>query len=199
MQVAIGFGFDSHKLTGGGGGGGGEHNAYRFNLTTVHFALSCGNHQRVPTYEWFHFLILSMSQHDRVLRQLLDQHAPKKKRQVTVRPSAPWYTSDVVAEKRKRRGLERRWRASRLQCDRDQYVRQCCVVNNLIATLKSAHYTSIINEHSSDQRILFATVNKLLQKPSEKRYPPSVDNTALANSFADFFINKVDKIHSKLV
>ena len=26
----------------------------------------------------------------------------KKKRLVTVRPSAPWYTSDVVAEKRKR-------------------------------------------------------------------------------------------------
>ena len=24
LQVAIGFGFDSHKLTGGGGGGGGE-------------------------------------------------------------------------------------------------------------------------------------------------------------------------------
>ena len=90
-----------------------------------------------------------VDQYDRVLRQLLDQHAPKKKRQVTVRPSAPWYTSDVVAEKRKRRRLERRWRASRLQCDRDQYVRQCCVVNNLIATLKSAHYTSVINEHSS--------------------------------------------------
>ena len=107
-----------------------------------------------------------VDQYDRVLRQLLDQHASRKKSQVTVRPSAPWHTSDVVAEKRKRRRLERRWRASRLQCDRDQYVHQCCVVNNLIATLKSAHYTSIINEQSSDQRILFATVNKLLQKPS---------------------------------
>ena len=142
---------------------------------------------------------MMVDQYDRVLRQLLDQHAPKKKCQVTVRPSAPWYTSDVVAEKRKRRRLERRWRASRLQCDWDQYVCQCCVVNNLIATLKSAHYTSIINEHSSDQRTLFATVNKLLQKPFGKCYPPSVDNTALANSFADFFINKIDKIHSKLV
>ena len=62
LQVAIGFGFgfDSHKLTSGGGE---EHNAYRFNLTTAHFPLSCGNHRRVPTYGWFHFLILSMSQH----------------------------------------------------------------------------------------------------------------------------------------
>ena len=69
-----------------------------------------------------------VDQYDRVLQQLLDQHAPKTKRQVTVRPSAPWYTSDVVVEKRKRRRLERRWRASQLQCDRDQYVRQCCMV-----------------------------------------------------------------------
>ena len=30
-------------------------------------------------------------------------------------------------------------------------------------------------------------------------YPPSADNTALANSFADFFINKIDKIHSKII
>ena len=140
-----------------------------------------------------------VDQYDRVLRQLLYQHAPRKERQVTVRPSAPWYTSDVVAEKRKTRRLERRWRALRLQCDRDQCVHQCCVVNNPIATLKLAHYTSIINEHCSDQRILFATVTKLLQKPSEKRYLPSFNNTALANSFADFFTNKIDKIHSKLV
>ena len=54
LILPIGFGFDSHKLTSGGGE---EHNAYRFNLTTVHFPLSCGSHRRVPTYEWFHFLI----------------------------------------------------------------------------------------------------------------------------------------------
>ena len=69
-----------------------------------------------------------VDQYNRVLLQILGQHAPKTKCQVTVRPSAPWYTSDVVAEKRKRRRLERRWRSSRLQCDRDQYVHQCCVV-----------------------------------------------------------------------
>ena len=51
-------------------------------------------------------LDMMVDQYDRVLRQLLDQHAPKKKRLVTVRPSAPWYTLDVVAEKRKRRRLE---------------------------------------------------------------------------------------------
>ena len=90
-------------------------------------------------------LDMMVDQYDRVLRQLLDQHAPKKKRLVTVRPSAPWYTLDVVAEKRKRRRLEQRWRASRLQWDWDQYVRQCCVVNNL--TLQSSMNIPQIKGH----------------------------------------------------
>ena len=42
-------------------------------------------------------------------------------------------------------------------------------------------------------------VGKLLQKSTNKRYPPSSDDTALANSFADFFTSKIDKIHQGFV
>ena len=37
-----------------------------------------------------------------------------------------------------------------------------------------------------------------MQKSTNKRYPPSSDDTALANSFADFFTSKIDKIHQGL-
>ena len=47
-----------------------------------------------------------VNNYDEVLRSLLDKHAPVKERVVTVRPSAPWYTVEVTAEKRKRRQLE---------------------------------------------------------------------------------------------
>ncbi|PFX13390.1 hypothetical protein AWC38_SpisGene22529 [Stylophora pistillata] len=40
---------------------------------------------------------------------------------------------------------------------------------------------------------------RLLINYFKNQHPPSIDNSALANSFADFFINKIDKIHSKLV
>ena len=46
--------------------------------------------------------------------------------------------------------------------------------------------------------LLFKTVNKLFQKTSVKNYPPSCDNTTLANSFADFFTYKIDVIHCAL-
>ena len=64
---------------------------------------------------------------------------------------------------------------------------------------KSTYYTDIINEYSSDQRVLFKTVGKLLQKSTNKRYRPSSGDTALANSFTDFFTSKVDRIHHGLV
>ena len=38
-----------------------------------------------------------------------------------------------------------------------------------------------------------------MQKSTNKRYPLSADDTALANSFADFFTSKIDKIHNGLV
>ena len=138
------------------------------------------------------------SQYDDVLRSLLDHHAPLKQRWVTMRPSAPWYTPEVTLEKTKRRRLERKWRSSRLQSDREKYVHQCSLVINLINSLESEYYTSVIKEHSGNQRVLFKTVNKLLQKRSVKRYPSCPDNSSLANSFADFFISKIDKIHCAL-
>ena len=51
-------------------------------------------------------------QYDSELSKVVDVHAPLKTRFVTSRPSAPWYSEEIAAEKRKRRKLERRWRKS---------------------------------------------------------------------------------------
>ena len=126
-------------------------------------------------------------------------YAPLKQRTVTLRPLAPWYKPEVGEQKNIRRWFERKWRSTRLLCNREQYVHQCYVVNNLIESLKSSYYTDMINEHSSDQKILLKTVGKLLQKSTYKSYPPSSDDTALANSLADFFLSKIDRIHHGLV
>ena len=109
--------------------------------------------------------------YDSTLRSLIDKHAPLKQRWIPIRPKAPWYTSEVTEQKRIRRNLERKWRSTRSQSDRQHYVNQCGVFNHFISSLKSEYYTNIINQHSSDQKVLFNTVNKLLQKSSVRRYP----------------------------
>ena len=89
---------------------------------------------------------------------------------MTIRPSAAWYSPEVAEQKRKRRGLERKWLKTGLVVDRENYVYQCRVVTNLIDNLKSSYYTSIIRENAGHQKVLFKTVSKLLQKKTVRRY-----------------------------
>ena len=82
--------------------------------------------------------------------------------------------------------------------DRVNYVFQCSLVNNLIVSLNTSYYTSVIQEHSKDQKVLFKTVNKLLQKKKSQCYPPAPNPAIIADKFADFFSEKILKIHRNL-
>ena len=62
---------------------------------------------------------------------------------ITTSP-APWYKPEVGEHKNIRRRLGRKWRSTTLRCHREQYVRQCYVVNNFIESLKSSHVTLIL-------------------------------------------------------
>lgn len=92
-----------------------------------------------------------------------------------------------TAEKRKQRQLERKWQASRLLADREQYVHQCSTVINLIRSCKSEYYLSIIKVKSGNQKALSKIVQKLHQKPTPNYYPPSENNHMLPDGFVTFF------------
>ena len=87
---------------------------------------------------------------------------------------------------------------TRLPADRKQYVHQCNFVINLIKSCKSEHYSSIIKETSGNQKVLFKTVQKLLQKPTVNFYPPSENDCMLADELATFFTAKIDTLHNDL-
>lgn len=126
----------------------------------------------------------------------MERHAPLKKRILTLRPAAPWYSDEIRKEKTERRKLERCWRATRLTIDRELYVNQCNIVNTLISTSKKKFYSSVIAENKSDQKILCSSFNKLLNRKSEQKLPSCENASELANKFADFFVDKIVEIRS---
>ncbi|CAB4040721.1 Hypothetical predicted protein, partial [Paramuricea clavata] len=73
-----------------------------------------------------------IDKYENTLKGTLQQHAPQKRRIITLRPLSPWYNEEIGQEKRNRRKLERRWRASGLCIDRQLYVKQCETVNAMI-------------------------------------------------------------------
>ncbi|CAB3989706.1 Hypothetical predicted protein, partial [Paramuricea clavata] len=132
------------------------------------------------------------------LHTILDNHAPIKSREITLRPKAPWYTNEINDKKRIRRQLERKWHKTRTNADWNRYKQQCYAVNKLIDSSKSAYYTDLINNGSSDQKTLFKTVSNLLHTNTIIRYPSSPDPMSLANSFSDFFTQKIVKIRGDI-
>ena len=109
-------------------------------------------------------------EYDEVLCKALDKLAPKRTRIIVIRPNAPWYNEEIATQKRKRRRLERKWRSTGLKTDRVNYLEQCNVVNDMLYKAKEQHYSAVIQENAHDSKLLFRTVDKLLQRSIDKRY-----------------------------
>ena len=133
-----------------------------------------------------------------LLASILDKHAPVKRRVITIRPAAPWYTEKIKTEKRKRRRLERRWRATRSASDREKFIRQCHAVNNMLSSSRLNYYSRLVTENRHDLRKLFSTFSKLLHQCPETRFPQHDSVTSLAHDFIVFFGNKIRNIREHL-
>ena len=75
------------------------------------------------------------------LRGILDQHAPEKEREITLRPHAPWYNDTPRVAKREKRRCERKWKKSKLEVHKQIYKEQCRTYK--ILTKRKAHITVI--------------------------------------------------------
>ena len=64
---------------------------------------------------------------------------------------------------------------------------------------KEQHYSAGIQENVHDSKLLFRTVDKLLQRNIEKRYPSANGDQELANAIADFFSAKIVRIRDELL
>ena len=91
----------------------------------------------------------------RVLKSTFDVYAPERTRQVVLRPCALWYSTEIDVQKNIRRKLARKWPRTSLPEDRERYVFQNSVVNDIIASAKHTFYSSVIHENSGNSGLLF--------------------------------------------
>ena len=144
-------------------------------------------------------LELLVDRYDNVLRDTMDILTPVKSRTIVLRPNAPWYNEDVGNEKRKRSWLERRWHSNRLESDRLSYIEQSSVVNTMLYKAKEFYHSSVIQDNAHDTRLLFRSIDRLLQRQTEKHYPSADNDKQLAIALADFFTAKLERIREELV
>jgi exonuclease III len=132
------------------------------------------------------------------LEGILDKHAPKKSKTVTVRVNAPYYNQKIKELKKKRRAAERRWRTTRTPNDRRHLRLRMRDVNNALSTERQDYYSGQIEENISNPKKLYKIVDKLMNRKPESKLPSSETPEDLCNAFADFFVEKINTIRKNL-
>jgi len=128
---------------------------------------------------------------------ILENHAPLKKKTVTLHPNAPWYTPEIDLAKKDRRKAEKNWRETRLTIHKDIFREKKEKVNKLLTLAKEDYYSDKV-KNCPDQKALFKVVNTLLCKTSSTILPDHESALGLANRFNDFFAEKIVKIRQQL-
>ena len=121
----------------------------------------------------------------------MDDYAPLKTRTVKLQSESPWFNDDIRAARKTRRQLERKWRDNgKREVHRQEYRKQHDLVKNMINQAKIAHYSSLVQASSGNQKKIFNIVEKLFHKPKTPVLPSAHSDRDLADAFSNFFCYK---------
>ena len=134
----------------------------------------------------------NMRTYNKVLTEILEEHAPVKSRIIKVVPNAPWFDAEYASLRKQRRKAEKRYKKSQLASDKDKYRTLRKQATQLAREKKCSYYGEKLE--GANNKVLYSTINKLLDDESEVVLPESTSDIDLANSFLSFFTKKIQKI-----
>lgn len=140
-----------------------------------------------------------VSAYNNILSDLFDLHAPAKQRTITLRPQAPWYTSDIGQAKKHRRKAERKMRSDPENTHlRKEYTVIRDETNKLIQLSKQNYYLDLVR-NAKNSKTLFEVMVALTKPPkSESILPSAASNQENADNFNTYFIDKIVKLRDGL-
>ena len=132
------------------------------------------------------------------ISQCLDTHAPVKTKTVTVREQLPWYNSELLDIKRKKRKAEKMWRKSKNTQNWIIYKSLSQSLHNAIAVSKWRYMNTQVKDSAGDSKKLFKLIFQMMGKKKENPMPVRESDQDLAETFADYFISKIQTIRDNL-
>ena len=131
--------------------------------------------------------------------EVLDKVAPVITKTLSNTSQPPWMDLEYRQERVTRRKLERSWKRSRNAEDKLLYIAQRKKCAQLATSKRSMFYSNLIEKKRGDQNALFKIVSTLLDKQKTSGTLPEFrDPNVLANTFNDFYYNKVKKIRENI-
>ena len=133
-----------------------------------------------------HDLSSAIGFYNDTLVDFVEKYAPQK----TVRADKPWYTAEFSAEKRLRRKCERKYKITQLESDKLLLKEQRNKCDNLLNSTKKDYIKNKI-ENVQSSTDLHKICDKLLNREQRSVLPSHDCATSLANTFVDYFKNKI--------
>ena len=127
---------------------------------------------------------------DKLTRDLIDKHAPLKNRTVKNRLLLPWIDTEFREWRAKRRRLEKKWKRSKSNSDKEAYVNQRRLCATLSINKQKDYYSKKIADAGNDQKKLFDTVNNMLDKTEQRVLPNHNNPKELANDLTSFILTR---------
>ena len=132
------------------------------------------------------------------LENLLDQHAPVTTRYVHVRKKVAWFDQDARKMKRELRHIERKWKKTGVQADRDHFRAAKKAYRKHLQQMKVVHFREAIHQAQGNNRQLFSVTMGLMGKKKDNPLPDMSSNEELAENFAEYFLDKIERIRDSL-
>ncbi len=95
------------------------------------------------------------------LSSVLDLHASVKRREVTFKRSAPWYTQELRSIKTAGRALERQFKHTGLTVHKLAFREHQKTYAQALKEARSKFYSNLINKYTGNSEKLFSTINRL--------------------------------------
>ncbi len=130
--------------------------------------------------------------YNKILSEILDDHVPEVTISIVQR-NTPWYTQDVRHAKTVCRKLERHWLQSKLEIDYTLFKTQRNLLHRMRIRAKRQYFLERL-QNSQSSKVTFSVLNNLLHKSHDHPLPDHTDVLDLANEFADYFEDKIERI-----
>ncbi len=127
----------------------------------------------------------------------IDMHLFPQKT-AAMRPKVPWYNDSLKNLKRERRKFERKWRKSDLPTDHEQFKSAKNHYSFMLTMAHKEHYESEIAGAAGNQKKLFSIIQELASVKKDTPLPDCESIQQLADSFGDFFLNKIQDIRNEI-
>ena len=136
-----------------------------------------------------------LSGYNRILREKADEFAPIKTKEIKIKPNAPWFDSEYKTLRRKRRKAEKKYKKTKTLQDKNEYIKLRKETTEMAKSKKISSIAQKIEKGTS--RSLYQVVNNLTDSRKASVLPSAKSDEELANSFLDFFNQKIEQIRSK--